>query len=356
MLQYSIEKKIFQFKIPSGTSRGVLTQKLAWFVKLSKKEDDSVFGLGECSIIEGLSPDFESETQYEDKLISFLEEFIQKTTLENDYEDFTAILPELKNSPSILFGLETAFIDLKNGGKQLFFETDFTRGRQNIPINGLIWMGIESFIQTQIEAKLSAGYSCIKMKIGLENFEEEFRILQQLRSRFSAKELILRVDANGAFPKENAISYLDKLAELDLHSIEQPIKAGNWEEMSDLCSITKLPIALDEELIGIYEIKQKINLLEKIKPQFIILKPSLHGGIFGTQEWIKLAEERNIPWWMTSALESNIGLNAIAQLTSTYENNLHQGLGTGSLYVENSPTNLEIIKGEMIYNNSLKTS
>ncbi len=354
MLQYSIEKKIFQFKIPSGTSRGVLTQKLAWFVKLSKKEDASVFGLGECSIIEGLSPDFESETQYVTKLILVLEEFIQKITLENDYEYLTEILPDLKNFPSILFGLETAFIDLKNGGKQLFFKTDFSSGKTSIPINGLIWMGNENFIQTQIEEKLSAGYSCIKMKIGLENFDEEFRILKHLRSRFSPTELILRVDANGAFPIDNASSYLDKLSELYLHSIEQPIKAGNWTEMGDLCARTKLPIALDEELIGINDIEEKIKLLEKIKPQFIILKPSLHGGICGTKEWIKLTEERNIPWWMTSALESNIGLNAIAQFTAIYQNSLHQGLGTGSLYVENSPSKLEIINGEMYHFKTLE--
>ncbi|MES2588380.1 MAG: o-succinylbenzoate synthase [Bacteroidota bacterium] len=352
MLNYSIEKKIFQFKTPSGTSRGILTQKLAWFIKLWNVNNQKVFGLGECSIIEGLSPDFKDEISYEKNLDLFLKEFISKVNLENDFTEFTTLLSELKNFPSILFGLETAFIDLKNGGKQLFFDTKFTQGKASIPINGLIWMGNEAFIQEQIEEKLQVGFSCIKMKIGALNFEEEFNILEQLRKRFSKKELILRVDANGAFSTKNAEILLEKLALLDLHSIEQPVKAGNWNEMAELCLKTKLPIALDEELIGVNEKVEKIKLLETIKPQFIILKPSLHGGIIGTQEWINLATERNIPWWMTSALESNIALNAIAQLTSIYKNDLHQGLGTGSLYLENFPTNLSIRNGQMYFLNS----
>lgn len=331
------EKKTFIFKQPSGTSRGILSEKHAWFLKIWNADDPTSVGIGECSIIPGLSPDFIDFKSYEEKINHVVQNI--NYYLSNQHE--------LLDSPSLLFGLECAKLDLENGGKGLFFDTPFTRGIQEIPINGLIWMGDEAFMRKQVEEKLDAGYSCIKMKVGAIDFEAEWKILNEIRRKYSSKELILRVDANGAFTPENAEYYLNRLAELELHSIEQPILAGQWNQMKQLCANTPLPIALDEELIGIVTLAEKEELLQTIQPQFIILKPSLHGGFSGCTEWIQLAEKYHIPWWMTSALESNVGLNAIAQFTSTFNNPLHQGLGTGSLYVENTPTKLKIEKGKL---------
>src|SRR5690554_3123131 len=324
-LKASFEKKIFEFKRPSGTSRGVLTEKKAWFITVWNKHKPNIKGVGECSIIPGLSPDFENDESYELKVRDVVK----------DVDYFSLNIEELKDFPSIYFGLEMALLDLKNGGKGVFYDTEFTRGNQTIPINGLIWMGDEEFMQSQIEQKLAEGFSCIKMKIGAIDFEKELEILAGIRKQVSAKEITLRVDANGAFTPEDALGKLKRLSEFELHSIEQPIKQGQIEEMHKLCAKNILPIALDEELIGIYDYEDKRQLLDKIQPQFIILKPSLIGGFKGSKEWIELAEERKIPWWITSALESNVGLNAIAQFTSTYEIVLPQGLGTGALYTNN---------------------
>jgi o-succinylbenzoate synthase len=348
MLRYSFSKKVFQFKNPSGTSRGIMTQKKAWFIELCDDELSEIKGIGECSIIEGLSPDYINDSDYEEKLNYFLKLFVAKINVQHNFNEISEI-PEIKKYASILFGIESAFIDLQNGGNALFFESDFTKGKKTLAINGLIWMGSEDFMKSQIDEKIKEGYSCIKMKIGAIDFETEYQILKNIRKNFSSKELILRVDANGVFEFIDAEEKLNRLSELDLHSIEQPIKAGNWQDMAKLCQQTKLPIALDEELIGIVDKAEKMKLLETIKPQFIILKPSLHGGISGTQEWISLAENLKTPWWITSALESNIGLNVIAQFTATFSNDLHQGLGTGSLYEENFPTKLILKNGKMRY-------
>jgi L-alanine-DL-glutamate epimerase-like enolase superfamily enzyme len=256
---------------------------------------------------------------------------------------FIEHLSELEVFPSILFGIETALLGLKN--KMKLFDTPFTRGEVGMPINGLIWMGSKEFMLQQIEEKLNAGFSCLKMKIGAIDFENELDILSSIRKRFSASEIEFRVDANGAFHPNQALEKLEKLAKFELHSIEQPIKAGQREEMANLCAQTPLPIALDEELIGIVGVENKKRLLDTIKPQYIILKPSLHGGILGSKEWIQLACQQNIPWWMTSALESNVGLNCITQFASTFENALPQGLGTGGLYENNTPSKLQIEKG-----------
>lgn len=331
MLRATFQKQTFQFKRPSGTSRGVLTEKHAWFLEIYNDSQPEIKGIGECSIIPGLSPDFESFEAYERQLE------IVCNDLNTDLTDW----------PSIKFGLETALLDLKTGGKQQFFENSFSRGEQQIPINGLIWMGDEGFMREQIEEKLASGFTTIKMKIGAIDFATEISLLASIRKHYDAQQITLRVDANGAFTPEKALNYLQQLSEFDLHSIEQPIHQKQWSEMKQLCLETPVPIALDEELIGVNQTNEKIELLETIAPQFIILKPSLHGGISGTKEWISLAEERNIPWWMTSALESNIGLNAICQLTGEYNNPLPQGLGTGSLYVNNVPTNLVVEKGKI---------
>lgn len=329
------EQKTFIFKRPGGTSRGILTEKKSWFITLWNEDNPFIKGFGECSVIPGLSPDYLNDKQYELKI----EDVVKKINY------FIENLHELKSFPSILFGLEIALLDLKNGGDKIFFNTNFTKGNQGIPINGLIWMGDEKFMQEQVEQKLTEGYSCIKMKIGAIDFEKEVKILESIRGRFSPEQITLRVDANGAFSPSEAPEKLERLAAFDIHSIEQPIKHGQWKDMHQLCKQNILPIALDEELIGINTYFNKVKLLDEIQPQYIILKPSLLGGFESTQEWIKLAEERNIPWWITSALESNIGLNAIAQFTSTYKIEMEQGLGTGSLYTNNIQSKLKIEKG-----------
>ncbi len=322
-------KKTFHFKHPSGTSRGILTEKHAWFIEVWNKENSTIIGTGECSIIAGLSPDFNSIKEYEGMLgrvCSNLKENLDKW-------------------PSIKFGLECAMLDLQNGGKGVIFDNTFTQGDKSILINGLIWMGDRSFMLEQINEKIAQGFTTIKMKIGAIDFENELELLGIIRDQSS--KLTLRVDANGAFNPSEAYSKLESLNQFDIHSIEQPIKAGQWREMYQLCQSTPVDIALDEELIGVHELTEKRKLLETIQPQYIILKPSLHGGISGTQEWISLAEEYSIPWWITSALESNIGLNAICQLTAEYDNDLPQGLGTGSLYTDNIPSNLSVQNGSI---------
>lgn len=328
-MKLRFEKKTFHFKRASGTSRGVLTEKHAWFLEIWNEDQPDIIGIGECSVIPGLSPDFASFDLYESKL----------KELQKDLNT------DLTTWPSIQFGLECALLDLKNGGKRVYFDNPFARGERKLPINGLVWMGDEEFMREQIEQKLADGFTTIKMKIGAIDFETEIALLRSIRERYSKDQITLRVDANGAFSPEEALDKLNILAELDIHSIEQPIQPRQWAEMSSLCRETPVPIALDEELIGIHSREAKIDLLETIQPQYIILKPSLHGGINGTQEWIALAEERSIPWWMTSALESNVGLDAICQLTAEYNNALPQGLGTGSLYTNNVEGDLTVENG-----------
>lgn len=328
-MKLRFEKKTFHFKRASGTSRGVLTEKHAWFLEIWNEDQPDIIGIGECSIIPGLSPDFVSFDLYESKL----------KELQKDHNT------DLTTWPSIQFGLECALLDLKNGGKRIYFDNPFARGERKLPINGLVWMGDEAFMREQIEQKLADGFSTIKMKIGAIDFETEIALLRSIRERYSKDQITLRVDANGAFSPEEALDKLNILAELDIHSIEQPTQPRQWAEMSSLCEESPVPIALDEELIGIHSREAKIDLLETIQPQYIILKPSLHGGITGTQEWIALAEERSIPWWMTSALESNVGLDAICQLTAEYNNALPQGLGTGSLYTNNVEGDLTVENG-----------
>lgn len=332
MYKVTFEKKTFVFKRPSGTSRGILTEKHAWFLTVFDTSNPKIKGIGECSIIPGLSPDFESFDAYEAKLTQFCS---------------NPEMQDLSDWPSIQFGWESALLDLQSNGRRIYFDNPFSRGEASLPINGLIWMGEEGFMREQIEEKLLSGFSTIKMKIGAIDFETEIKLLRSIRDRYSNEQITLRVDANGAFSIQDALEKLEILADLGIHSIEQPIQQGQWQEMHDLCRKTPLPIALDEELIGINKTDRKIELLEIIKPQYIILKPSLHGGISGTQEWISLAEARNIPWWMTSALESNIGLEVICQLAGEYQNELPQGLGTGSLYVENVPSDLTVQGGRV---------
>lgn len=331
MKQLSYSKKTFHFKRPSGTSRGVLTEKHAWILEVRSSENPSIVGRGECSVIPGLSPDFDSFLAYEQQL---------DRLCDNINEPLDAY-------PSIKFGLECALLDLKNGGKSVYFNNAFSEGKRRIPINGLIWMGDEAFMQEQIQQKIEEGFTTIKLKIGAIDFRKERALLARIRAQYAAEEIVLRVDANGAFSPAESMEKLKSLADLEIHSIEQPISPRQWNEMRNLCASTPLAIALDEELIGIHQMENKVKLLDTIQPQYLVLKPSLHGGISGTREWISLAEERAIPWWLTSALESNIGLNAICQFTAEYDNSLPQGLGTGSLYTDNIPSPLKVEGGEI---------
>lgn len=332
-MKASYKKYTLNFKRPSGTSRGVLTTKETWFLIL---EEENNFGIGECGILRTLSID--DRPDYEEKL---------KWTCQNIHLPKDELLAELVEFPSIQFGVEMALLSLQSQDPFQLFPSAFTNGEKGIPINGLIWMGEETFMHEQIQQKLEQGFSCIKLKIGAIDFDKEIALLQSIRKKYSASEIELRVDANGAFQPQEALQKLQRLSELDLHSIEQPIKQGQFSEMAKLCAKTPLPIALDEELIGVFSVTKKEELLQTIQPQYIILKPSLIGGFRGTQEWIDLAEKQNIGWWITSALESNIGLNAISQFTFMQNSNMPQGLGTGSLYTNNIKSPL-VVKGEYI--------
>lgn len=334
-MKATYKKYILDFKRPSGTSRGVLIKKETWFIQL---KDDNKTGYGECGLLRGLSID--DRPDYEEKMA---------WTCNNIERGLDVLYRELKEFPSIQFGLEMAFLSLQAEDPFVLFPSAFTRGEEGIPINGLVWMGEPDFMQEQISNKIKAGFSCIKMKIGAIDFEAEMELLKGIRAQFSSEEITLRVDANGAFNSKYAMSKLKRLATLDLHSIEQPIRQNQIDEMARLCKQSPLPIALDEELIGIFNKAAKKRLLLHINPQFIILKPSFIGGFRGSEEWITIAEELNIGWWITSALESNIGLNAIAQFTHTKNTSIPQGLGTGSLFANNVPSPLKINYGQLFY-------
>lgn len=335
-MKASYNKYLLEFKRPSGTSRGIMTEKETWFIIL---EENGKKGIGECGILRGLSAD--DRPDYEEKL---------KWACENIHLGENALWNALLEFPSIQFGVEMAFLSLKSENPYILFPSDFTTNLSSIAINGLVWMGESAFMKQQIEDKLADGFNCIKLKIGAIDFNKELELLQFIRSHFSPEEIEIRVDANGAFSSTEALDKLNKLNKFQLHSIEQPIKKGQVAEMAQLCKQTPFPIALDEELIGVFSLEEKEKLLQEIKPQYIILKPSFIGGFRGTQEWITLAEKYNIGWWITSALESNIGLNAIAQWTFTLNSDMPQGLGTGALYTNNIDCPLEVKKGQLWYN------
>jgi o-succinylbenzoate synthase len=300
-------------------------------------EEPQRIGLGECAPLPNLSCD--DLPEYEEILKAACHRLEETGELDKE---------ALRPYPSILFGLETA-LQHYNANSFALWDTPFSRGERGIPINGLIWMGDYAQMYHQIEKKMELEFRCIKLKIGAINFEEELSLLRHIRKHFTAREVELRVDANGAFAPENALSKLNRLAELDIHSIEQPIRAGQWEEMARLTKESPIPIALDEELIGCNSLAEKAELLRKISPQYIILKPSLHGGICGCTEWINEATNQNIGWWITSALESNIGLNAIAQWCATLPTTLPQGLGTGMLFTDNVEMPLYIREDKLWY-------
>tara|TARA_R110002050_G_scaffold24083_3_gene64372 strand:+ start:161849 stop:162886 length:1038 start_codon:yes stop_codon:yes gene_type:complete len=338
MIKASYKRYILNFKKASGTSRGVLKTKETWFLIIDFKEKQ---GIGECGLFRGLSVD--DIPDYEEKL---------KWTCKNINLGLAVLLDELIEFPSIQFGLEMAFKSLESQNKFELFPSNFTKGEDSISINGLIWMGTEVFMKQQIVEKIEAGFTCIKMKIGAIDFQTEINLIKSIRKEFSSKDIELRVDANGAFSHLEALEKLKILSDFDLHSIEQPIKQGQVEAMAKLCEATPLPIALDEELIGVFTVTNKDALLQMISPQYIILKPSLVGGFKGSNEWIEIAEKNKICWWITSALESNLGLNAIAQYTYIKQSNLPQGLGTGGLFTNNFDSPLQVKNGTLQYNNN----
>ncbi|MBN2165222.1 MAG: o-succinylbenzoate synthase [Marinilabiliaceae bacterium] len=329
-------KHTFIFKTPGGTSRGVLKTKPSWIIKLYDDNNPTITGYGECSIIPNLSiddiPDFENQLN---NIINTID-FTHKT------------IPNYL--PAIQFGIQTALLDLKNGGSFKLFNSSFTSGDSGILLNGLIWMGTIEYMKTQIKQKLEQGFRCLKLKIGALNTSDELSLLKKLRDEFSSDILEIRVDANGAFSPKNAPFILNKLHKLKIHSIEQPIKQKQWDEMKTLCHNTPLPIALDEELIGISDESIMSQMILHIKPQFIIIKPGLLGGFNISDKWINIANECHTGWWITSALEGNIGLNAIAQWTATKKTTIPQGLGTGQVFSNNITSPLEIHKSILYYN------
>ncbi len=338
-MKATYHKYILDFKKPSGTSRGILTQKETWFLVL---ENNKKKGIGECGILRGLSCD--DRPDYEQKL---------KWVCDNIHLGEKTLWEALINFPSIQFGVEMAFQSLESNNPFLLFPSSFTLGQESIPINGLIWMGNAQNMKQQIEEKLAKGFHCIKLKIGAIDFDKELELLQYIRQNFTPEQIEIRVDANGAFSETEALFKLNKLSGYQLHSIEQPIAKNHANTMAELCKTSKIDIALDEELIGVFSYLEKEALLLKIRPQYIILKPSFIGGFRGTNEWIAIAEKHNIKWWITSALESNIGLNAIAQFTFLKQNLMPQGLGTGGLFTNNFNCPLEVKNGQLFYNPDL---
>ena len=348
-LKIAFQPHILYFKKAAGTSRGVLTQKTSWIISITDIEEPGVEGMGECGPLVGLSvddiPDFET------RLIEVCDLF-NELDLQVFPFNLGIILDQVVplELPSIRFGIEMALLDFMNGGRRIYFNNAFTAGEKGILMNGLIWMGSFDEMTEQFQRKIEQGYTTLKMKVGAIDFEQECRILNKVRSQYSSREITLRVDANGAFTNDNVMERLKRLAEFDLHSIEQPLKAGQIDCMTELCEISPIPIALDEELIGISDYRQKFALLKKIKPQYVILKPTLLGGFRHTKEWVEIANRLDIPWWITSALESNIGLSAIAQFAASFDNHLPQGLGTGQLYDNNFQSPLNIRDGRLFNN------
>ena len=334
-MKADIEERVLHFKQPAGTSRGVYTERRVWLVTVS---DGSAVGVGECAPLPDLSCD--ARADYGDVLRGFCDQLEQMGQI--DYE-------AMRDYPSMLFGLETALLEVKSGKR--LFDTAFSRGEVGIPINGLVWMGNYDEMLRRMEEKLEQGFRCVKLKIGAIDFDQELDLVKRIRERFSFHEVELRLDANGAFPYEEALYKLELLSQYAIHSIEQPIRQGQWAYMAELCRESPLPIALDEELIGVNDREMKSHLLNVIKPAYIVLKPSLHGGMAGCREWIDAARQHDVGTWITSALESNVGLNAIAQFCSVVYGDhitMPQGLGTGQLFTDNIAMPLEI-RGDQLW-------
>lgn len=338
------KKYNLKFKFDAGTSRGILKNKTSYFIFI--EDDSGLAGIGECSLLPGLSID--ARPDFEKKLSQVCNDFQLHKII--DYDSLVEFEENqlTQDWPSIRMGLETAYLDLRNGGVRRIFINDFLNGR-SIPINGLIWMGNKRFMLDQVKEKIESGFNCIKIKIGAIDFDTELEVLRYVRNQFSERDITLRVDANGAYNMQNVLGRISSLEKLKIHSIEQPIKSGQWESMQYLCEKSPIPVGLDEELIGAYSYRYKKDLVEQIQPHYLILKPSLLGGFHSSGEWIELARSNNIGWWITSALESNIGLNAICQYTFGLEVEMEQGLGTGALFKNNIKSPLMVENGNVQY-------
>jgi o-succinylbenzoate synthase len=345
-MKITYKKHELLFKFKAGTSRGILTNHFAYYVKIQNPENKLHFGLGECAPLKGLSIDygdnFETRLNHVCNLLSEIENI--------SFLDIYKSIPE--SLPSLRFGFETALLDYKYGGIRKIFSNDFSEKNKAIEINGLVWMGDKAVMLNRIEKNVEEGYKTLKLKIGAIDFADECKLLKIIRESYSANDLTIRVDANGAFDPIDVHEKLDELAKYDIHSIEQPIAAGQKYILKDIITKSPIPIALDEELIGVFG-SEKFKLLALLKPTYIVLKPTLLGGFEATKEWIQYADNHNIMWWLTSALESNIGLNAIAQFTGEFDNTLPQGLGTGQLYSNNIESPLIIENGKLFYDQKL---
>lgn len=344
----SFQKHILDFTFDAGTSRGILKQKNTWIIKLLDDDNMEVVGLGEAAPLVKLSID--DIPDFDDRLEEICNEVSGHSIPQNENEIYSLLDRFIPlEFPSMYFGFEVAFLDLMNNGNRVIYDNSFSRGEEGIQINGLIWMGYREDMLLQVTNKVNEGFGCIKIKIGSSDFEKDSDLLEYIRNKYYKMDLTLRVDANGAYSPEEALEKLEHLSKFNIHSIEQPIEAGQAAAMYELCRQSLIPIALDEELIGVHTYESKKALLESIKPQYIILKPTLVGGFRSSKEWIALAEEMNIGWWMTSALESNIGLNAISQFTAEFDTDLPHGLGTGKLYHNNFPSPLTIEQDKVYY-------
>lgn len=341
-----IYKKTFHFIFPTATSRGIYRERTSFFIKIKSKENNNYIGIGECAPLPLLSQ--ENPNNYQDMLQRACSLYCHTGRI--DYK-------ALRAYPSILFGLETAERQFLRKGSTALSDTPFAKGKQPIKINGLVWMGTYNEMKKRIDEKINKGFSCIKLKIGAIDFDKEINLIKYIRELYDKNKLEIRVDANGAFDADRALDKLNVLSKYDIHSIEQPIKQGQWKKMAMISKISPIDVALDEELIGINTKKDKEELLDIIKPKYIVIKPSLHGGFYGTKEWIELAKQRGVKYWITSALESNVGLNAIAHLCAEVNNNttdiIPQGLGTGLLYNDNIDMPLHIEGEKLWYSKSL---
>ncbi|MBK9175551.1 MAG: o-succinylbenzoate synthase [Flavobacteriales bacterium] len=321
-----------------GTSKGTITARTVWYLLAWNEDQPGVKGIGEAALFPGHSKEYPADVKL--KLTGLCERT-------DNWAHRT--LTDLVDVPSVRFAVEQCLRDLEAGGTKNLFPSEFTLGRQAIPINGLVWMGDKAAMKQRLREQIESGYTTVKMKIGAIGLEDELDLLKAVRKEFGSEHITLRVDANGAFSAQQAPDMLKRLSELQVHSIEQPVAAGLYEVMVELCADSPIPIALDEDLIGLNTRDAKEDLLDHVKPQYIVIKPSLVGGWTATQEWIELATARGIGWWITSALESSIGLNAIAQHTATLNVKIAQGLGTGKVYVNNIPSPLLADKGYLRY-------
>jgi o-succinylbenzoate synthase len=357
-LKATIHKHTFRFSFNARTSRGAMKDKTSWFISVWDEAEPEIVGVGECGPLPGLNPEHNAE--WEATLAKLIVHF-NNSNANNPKDNLNSVsdfinqiygIESVTGYSSFLFALETALLDWSQGGEKVIFKNQFLEGA-SIPINGLIWMGGLDFMLQQIEIKIRDGFTCLKLKVGSHDFEKECDVLQYIRRKYFRDKITIRLDANGAFKKEEALHKLKELARFDIHSIEQPIKPGQ-EELVELCRQSPIPIALDEELIGVSTTQAKQTLLERVKPQHIILKPTLHGGLGSCTQWIKISESLGIGWWVTSALESNIGLNAIAQFVAQYPIQIPQGLGTGMIYTNNVDSPLVVKKGALHYQKGLE--